>query len=147
ECPQIGFKGDRHGQPDAGEHYQQHTRSSIRDHGSQNSTDSRQRQALREQLPDQPHPPRSERQPQADLPPPRRGASQQQVGHVEPRNQQNQSHHRHQHQQRLRELPPDLPESLFAGFRLERGLRDVSPPPFRDLRSLLVRQNLAPQHH
>ena len=67
-----------------------------------------QQSALRQQLPDNPHPARSQREPHAQFTLARRGARQLQAGDIGARNHQHHSHRQHDQKYRV----PNLAELL-----------------------------------
>ena len=82
---------------------------------SRHRTHESQQQALRQKLPHQADAPRAHRQAYPELLVPRRGARQQQVGHIRAHNQQHHAAHRHQNLQRCQQ------QGLRARVRLPDG--------------------------
>ena len=95
---------------------------------AQQAAQCREQQPLREQLPDHPPAPRSDRQADRNFALPRRRFRQQQVRDIGTRDQQHQRHHAHQDAQRLRETPPQFVEPVtrrlqFHSLRQSRRLQ------------------------
>ena len=73
--------------------------------------DGRQHHRLGQQLPHHPGASRAERDPDGELPPPRRAAAEQQAGNVRARNGQDERHRAEQHRHRLARLPKNCSSS------------------------------------
>jgi hypothetical protein len=94
----------------------QQSRANCREQETQQSARPREKETLGQELAYEPRSTGAERQAHRDLLLTRGRPSQQQIGHVEARDQQHERHDGHQNQERLGKLAPDLTEPLRSGI-------------------------------